>query len=209
MEHPQMAEAYNRRSALQHFGLTAAAAHSNQATAGVVIGESPHRAIVNVRGEGTDPAFVAAMRSVTGADLPVKPNTTALSGTCRILWLGPREWWIVTSGGGEEKLVTDLRQAFSGLHAAVTDVSESRTVITLSGPQAHDVLARGCSLDLHPRVFGAGQCAQTGLAKANVLICQIESTPMFEIFVLKSFADYVWQWFGLVARDFDLAIRAG
>lgn len=204
-----MAEAYNRRSALQHFGLTAAAAHSNPAAAGVVIGESAHRTIVNVRGDGTDPAFVAAVRSVTGADLPVKPNTTALSDTCRILWLGPHEWWIVAGGGSEERLVADLRQAFSGLHAAVIDVSESRTVITLSGPRARDVLARGCSLDLHPRVFTTGQCAQTGLAKANILICQTDSAPVFEIFVLKSFADYTWQWFGLVGRDFDLAIRAG
>jgi sarcosine oxidase subunit gamma len=201
-----MAEAYTRRSALQHFGLSAAAA-KDATDADVLIGESAHRAIVNIRGDGGE-AFVAAVKSVTGVDLPVKPNTTAKAGAFRILWLGPTEWWVVTTGGTEEKLVADLRQAFTGQHAAVIDVSESRTVISLSGARARDVLARGCSLDLHPRVFGPGQCAQTGLTKANIVLDQIDETPSFDIYVLKSFGDYLWQWFWLVGRDYNFAIRA-
>ena len=110
--------------------------------------------------------------------------------------------------GSEEKLVADLKQALTGQHAAVIDVSESRTVISLSGPDAREVLARGCSLDFNPRVFGPGQCAQTGLTKANVLIDQRDATPSYDIYVLKSFADYLWQWLGLVNRDFKAAIRA-
>lgn len=202
-----MAEAYTRRSALQHFGLTAAAAKSDASGAEVLISEVAHRAIVNIRGDGGD-AFRAAVKSVTGVDVPVKPNTTARDGDFHILWLGPTEWWVVTTSGTEEKLAADLRQAFTGQHAAVIDVSESRTVITLSGAKARDVLARGCSLDLHPRVFGPGQCAQTGLTKANILLDQIDGTPTFDIYVLKSFADYLWQWFWLVGRDYKMAIRA-
>jgi sarcosine oxidase subunit gamma len=202
-----MADAYTRRSALQHFGLTAAAAKSDAAGADLVIGESAHRAIVNIRGDGGE-AFRAAVKSVTGVDLPVVPNTTAKAGDFRILWLGPTEWWVVTTGGAEEKLVADLRQAFTGQHAAVIDVSESRTVITLSGPSARAVLARGCSLDLHPRAFGPGQCAQTGLTKANIMLDQIDATPSFDVYVLKSFADYLWQWLGLIGRDYKFAIRA-
>jgi sarcosine oxidase subunit gamma len=202
-----MAEAYTRRSPLQHFGLTAAAAKSNAAGAEVLIGESAHRAIVNIRGDGGE-AFKAAVRSVTGVDLPVKPNTTAQAGAFRILWLGPTEWWVVTTSGAEEKLVADLRQAFIGQHAAVIDASESRAVITLSGTKARDMLARGCSLDLHPRVFGPGQCAQTGLTKANIMLDQTDAAPSFDIYVLKSFADYLWQWFWLIGRDYKLAIKA-
>lgn len=200
-----MAESYNRRSSLQHFGLSAAAAKGD-AGANVLVGESAHRAIVNIRGDGGD-AFKAAVKSVTGVDLPVKPNTTAQAGAFRILWLGPTEWWVVTTAGTEEKLVADLRQAFAGQHAAVIDVSESRTVITLAGPVARDVLARGCSLDLHPRVFGPGQCAQTGLTKANIMLDQVDDRPSFEIYVLKSFSDYLWQWLWLIGRDYSFAIK--
>jgi sarcosine oxidase subunit gamma len=202
-----MADAYTRRSALQHFGLTAAAAKGDAAGADLLIGEAAHRTIVNIRGDGGD-AFKAAVRSVTGVDLPTTPNTTAKAGDFRILWLGPTEWWVVSSNADTAKLVDDLRAAFNGQHAAVIDVSESRTVISISGPSARDVLARGCSLDLHPRVFTTGQCAQTGLTKANIVLDQISDAPGFDIYVLKSFADYLWQWFWLIGRDFKFAIRA-
>jgi sarcosine oxidase subunit gamma len=46
------------------------------------------------------------------------------------------------------------------------DVSASRAVIELAGAQARAVLAKGCGLDLHPRSFTAGRCAQTVLARA-------------------------------------------
>jgi sarcosine oxidase subunit gamma len=201
-----MAEAYNRRSALQHFGLKAAAAQ-NAADARVFVGEAAHRAIVNIRGKASDAAFAQAVKAVTGADLPARPNTTTQAGEFRILWLGPTEYWVTAPAGSEGKLASDLRQAFTGQHAAVIDVTESRTVISISGPDARNVLARGCSLDFHPRVFGPGQCAQTGLAKANVLIDQRDAAPSYDIYVLKSFADYLWQWIGLVNRDFKVAIR--
>lgn len=202
-----MADAYTRRSALQHFGLTAAAAKGDAAGADLLIGEAAHRAIVNIRGDGGE-AFKAAVRTVTGVDLPTTPNTTAKAGDFRILWLGPTEWWVVSNHVEPGNLVDDLRAAFNGQHAAVIDVSESRTVISISGPSARDVLARGCSLDLHPRVFNTGQCAQTGLTKANILLDQTSDNPSFDIYVLKSFADYLWQWFWLVGRDFKFAIRA-
>lgn len=202
-----MADAYTRRSALQHFGLTAAAAKSNTVGADLFIGESAHRTIVNVRGDGGD-AFKAAVKSIIGADLPTEPNTTAKINDLRILWLGPTEWWVVSTNTDSGKLTGQLRDAFNGQHAAVIDVSESRTVISISGPKARDVLARGCSLDLHPRVFSAGRCAQTGLTKANILLDQTSDIPSYDIYVLKSFADYLWQWFWLVGRDFNFSIAA-
>jgi sarcosine oxidase subunit gamma len=95
----------------------------------------------------------------------------------------------------------------------VTDVSESRTVITLSGPAARDVLARGISLDLHARAFGPGQCAQTSLSRVNVLLHQTDNdgstgAPSYEIYVLKSFSDYLWRWLGLIAEDFGMSVQA-
>ena len=59
-----MVEAYQRRSALAHFGLSALATQNADATTGIVVGEIAHRAIINIRGDAADPAFVAAVRSV-------------------------------------------------------------------------------------------------------------------------------------------------
>ena len=200
-----MVETYQRRSALAHFGLNALTGQ-NRPDAGVTVGEIAHRAIINIRGDAGDLAFTSAVRNATGLDLPVA-NTVSMNDDPRILWLGPNEWWVVASDARREELIERLRGAFAGQHTALIDVSESRTVITVTGPAARDVLARGISLDLHPRAFGPGQCAQTGMAKANIVLHQTDNAPSYDIYILKSFSDYLWRWIGFVAEDFGLAVR--
>jgi sarcosine oxidase, subunit gamma len=120
---------------------------------------------VSVRGE-PQPGF------------PVEPNTTA----GEVLWLGPDEWLVV---GGREG---DYHDA-----AAAVDVSANRLCFELSGDDVEKVLAQGCSLDLHPSVFAPGRCAQTLLAKAQVILQRTEPET-FRIFVRPSFAPYLRAW---------------
>lgn len=203
-----MVETYQRRSALAHFSLNALANQGGADGAGIALGESAHRAIINIRGDANDGAFTAAVKNATGCDLPLAANTVATAGDVRILWLGPNEWWVVGTDARRAGLIDGLRNAFSGQHTNVTDVSESRTVITMTGAASRDVLARGISLDLHPRAFGPGQCAQTSLSRCNVLLHQTDNTPSYEIYVLKSFSDYLWRWIGLIAEDFGMVVKA-
>jgi len=203
-----MVETYQRRSALAHLGLVARAASSNRVGAGIVLSEVPHRAIVNIRGTASDPAFTAAVQNATGVALPNSANTVSTAGGRQILWLGPNEWWATGPDGEADALLEALRAAFVGQHATACDVSESRAIIALKGPKAREVLMRGVSLDLHPREFRVGQCAQTGVSRANALIHLVDDTPTFEVYVLKSFSDYLWRWLEIVSRDFNLAIEA-
>ena len=203
-----MVETYQRRTALAHMALVGRAAAAGRAVSGVTMSEVGHRTIINIRGTASDPTFVAAVKSATGVDLPMWANSVATNGERQILWLGPNEWWVTARDGEAESLLAALRAAFGGLHATACDVSESRAVLALRGPKARDVLARGISLDLHPKVFGPGQCAQTGLSRCNVLLHLVDDSPRFEIYVLKSFSDYLWRWLEQIAGDFDLGIEA-
>lgn len=203
-----MVETYQRRSALAHLGLVARAASSSQAGAGIIMSEVAHRTIINIRGTASDPAFASAVQTATGLALPSAANTVSTAGLWQILWLGPNEWWITGPDGEAESLVEALRANFAGQYATACDVSESRAIIALKGQKARDILMRGVSLDLHPRAFHVGQCAQTGLSRANVLLHLIDDAPTFEIYVLKSFSDYLWRWLETVGRDFKLTIEA-
>lgn len=73
-------------------------------------------------------------------------------------------------------------------------MSAQRTTIDIAGPYARDVLAHGCSLDLHPRAFGPGRCANTQLAKAQTVLQQLDQTPTFRVHVRASFAEYLGRW---------------
>ena len=182
------------RSALSSF-FGAAADGSRVGDAGVIISERPFLGHLNLRGDPEDAGFTSAAASVLGFGLPIEPNTVAARGELLALWLGPDEWHIVTPPAAQTPLLDSLEAAFDGMHVAVSDVTGGQAVITVSGPRARDVLAKGCPLDLHPTVFKPGYCAQTLLAKANVIIrCVDGESPCYELIVRRSFAEYAAGW---------------
>ncbi len=91
----------------------------------------------------------------------------------------------------------------------MVDLSEARTVIAVSGRHARDLLQKGTPLDLHPRAFEPGHCAQTALSRANVILHQIDASPRYDVYVLNSFADYLWNWMERAAGEYGLAVAAG
>ena len=56
------------------------------------------------------------------------------------------------------------------------------------------MLAKGCPLDLHGSAFAPPQCAQTLLAKAQIILQCADARPTFRLFVRISFAPYVAEW---------------
>lgn len=157
---------------------------------------------VDLRGDPDDPRLGEAVRDLIGVALPARPNSFEAQGELAALWLGPDEWLIVGPEAAHPNLPRRLRTALTGLHAAVVDVSASRIIFELAGPKARELLMKGCPLDLHPRSFGPGRCAQSLLAKAQVLIQQIDETPTYRLYVRPSFAHYVATWLVDAMREY-------
>ena len=131
------------------------------------LAELPVEAQVSIRGEPP-------------AGFPVEPNTTGTVDGKTVLWLCPDEWLVL---GGHEADYPDA--------AAAVDVSANRVAFELSGDDAADVLAHGCALDLDP--FEPGRCAQTLLARAQVILYRPDAVT-FRILVRPSFAPYLRAW---------------
>jgi sarcosine oxidase subunit gamma len=155
---------------------------------------------INLRGDAGSDAFCERVREILGQPLPLEANTFS-AGEHRVYWLGPDEWLLRCDRHAVSNLVAALETALSGMHVAVNDVSGGNTTVHLSGPRARRTLAKGCTLDLHPREFVPGQCAQSGLAKAPVLIGMIDDAPTFEVVVRRSFGDYLVHWLRHAGED--------
>jgi sarcosine oxidase subunit gamma len=164
-------------------------AHQSAASNAFRLSERPFLELVNLRGDPNDAAFVDAAERVLGCRPPVAPNTVAQGSGCDVLWLGPDEWLVRSLDARAATLETTLRAAFGGAFAAAVDVGSGYTVLEVSGERVRDVLARGCPLDLHPRVFKQGQCAQSHGFKASIVLIPT-ADHAFEIVVRRSFADY-------------------
>ena len=163
----------------------------------------PFRGYLNLRGDPDDAPFSQAVRAATGLSLPLAPNTftqllleagETAQDDCAIFWLGPDEWLLTLAPGREQALAARLGEALQGLRHALTDLTGSHISLRLAGPGARDVLAGGCSLDLHPRAFKTGQCAQTLLAKTGALLAMTDAEPVFELILRRSFAEHAVSW---------------
>lgn len=155
---------------------------------------------VNLRGDAHGGPFAGIVRGVLGVGLPTAPNTTVSHGDFTVFWLGPDEWLIHTPEDGQGDLVERLRAALGAVHSAVTDVTDYYVVIELRGAACRDVMARGCALDLHPRSFRTGHCAQSHFSRASVLIHRVSDTGM-DVQVRWTYARYLWMYMSEAAEN--------
>ena len=169
--------------------------------AGITFIARANLTLVDLRGNPQDSEFLTSAKSVLGAALPLKPNTTAAGAHCDVLWLGPDEWLLVGRDGAQ------VNEGLAIEHGYLTDVSHGRSTWRISGPRTLDTLAKSCSLDLHPHLFAPGTCAQTALAHVGVLLHRLD-TGCFELYCARSYAQHLWHWLTEAASEYGYEVLA-
>jgi sarcosine oxidase, subunit gamma len=164
--------------------------------------DEPFVAMVDLWVDPSGPGGTSAA-AVLGLALPNVPSTAATGSDVVVIWLGPQEWLVTSGSRGGEALEAALREAVSEHGGAAVDVSAQRTTLRLQGAHARDVLAKGCSLDLHPAVFRPGVAAQTLLGHAGVVLIPLSDNGTdYRIIVRSSFARYLADWLIDAAEEF-------
>jgi sarcosine oxidase, subunit gamma len=164
----------------------------------VVIAEEPFVTMVDLRVDPTGRGATAAA-DVLGMVLPTAPNTYTQNGDTAVIWLGPDEWLVTGTPLTGPDLEARLHAVVSPHGGAAADVSGQRTTVSLGGSYSRELLSKGCALDLHPRVFGAGSAAQTMLGRAGVILLAVPQDDAgsggdYRILVRSSFARYLARW---------------
>ncbi|MEV5538548.1 sarcosine oxidase subunit gamma family protein [Saccharopolyspora shandongensis] len=176
-----------RRSPLAHRAAEFAAIGTDR----LRLAEEPFLTQVNLRVHPGSPA-VARVEHALDLALPHhEPNLVSGDENAAALWLGPDEWLLVAPDGRAAELVASVRGALADSLGSTVDVSANRTALRLSGPLSREVLEKICSLDLHPRSFTPGHCAQTLLGRTQAILWQLTPEPAYRILVRNSFADYL------------------
>ena len=194
-----MSDSTARRHGLEPFLASAESAARARVDVRVVSG----RGFFNLRLDKRRDETINAAAQVLNQPIPLTPNTFT-GGDHRVYWLGPDEWLIESGTDRAAGLASELSDALAGYHAAVNDVSGGHVALRVSGSDARTVLAKGCALDLHPREFGPGQCARTGLAKAVVVLAVADDAPSYTVIAGRSFSDYLCRWLAHAARPYGV-----
>lgn len=144
-----------------------------------------------------DADAVTQLEAAFGFAWPTRPNTLVETGL-RVAWLAPGEWAIFAPA---DQVRSQVAQACSGRPHHLSDLSAGRRAWRISGTSARALIAKGCSLDTHPRVMAEAQCAQTLLTQVSVLMLADPATSTFDIVADASFAGHLRDWFTQVSQE--------
>ncbi|TFZ60875.1 sarcosine oxidase subunit gamma [Methylorubrum sp. Q1] len=156
-----------------------------------------------IAAEGKDADLQTALADRFGPSLP-EAGTAIFEGETGLIWSAPGQWLAVAPSPRD---LRDWPEALRGV-ASVTDQSDSRALVRISGPQARTMLAKGVAIDLHPRAFGPGRAAVTSIAHLGVQLWQRDAGPTYDLTVARSFAGSFWRWLEHAAAEFGYEVEA-
>jgi sarcosine oxidase subunit gamma len=119
----------------------------------------------------------------------------------------PGQWLAVSDTLANGALAEDLAATLAGL-ASITDQSDGRAAVRISGPRARDVLAKGLPIDLHPKAFRPGDAATTVASLIGVQLWQVDDGPTYDVAMFRGYAGSFWHWLTASAAEFGYVIEA-
>ena len=84
--------------------------------------------------------------NVDGLNFKDEPLNVTNNSETRILWNGPKNWFLISSKKDLLKIVLEI---FKDTDFAITDLSHSRAIIELEGEEAIEVLKKGCPFNFN------------------------------------------------------------
>ena len=83
---------------------------------------------------------------IEGLKLKNEPLTVVFNETTRIMWNGPKNWFLVST---KKELIKNVVDKFKDTDFAVTDLSHSRAIIEIEGKDTIEVLKKGCPFNFN------------------------------------------------------------
>ena len=125
---------------------------------------------------------------IDGLKLKDEPLKVANNNETRILWNGPKNWFLVST---KKDLLKDIIQNFNETDFAVTDLSHSRAVIQIEGSEAKEVLKKGCPFNFNSlEKNNSINSTYNGIA---FMIDMLDDNPdKVRLFTLRSFGESLY-----------------
>ena len=156
--------------------------------------------------KGQNAALRAALGGAIGIDLPPAGESAAKDATTAI-WIAPETWLVLRDSTPGDDLARELMAACTDA-ASIADQTWGKSVVRISGTRVRDVLAKGCRIDLHPRMFAPGRSAVTPIAHIHAVLMQVDAAPTFDLIVPSTLVRDFVEWLGLSAAEFGYEIVA-
>ncbi|MPZ00405.1 MAG: FAD-dependent oxidoreductase [Actinophytocola sp.] len=161
---------------------------ARRSSAGLRIADHTLLAKVGVRGRH-DGAIAEALG--TGHGRTIRDNGSAV-----VVGSGPGEWLVLGSPGGQDKLLSRMRDLVenTGEFGTVIDQTHGRALLKLSGNHAKDLLAKVCGVDLSDAATPDGAALRTSVARlvTDVIRLDDNGVPTYLLHCERSSGQYLF-----------------
>ena len=83
---------------------------------------------------------------IDGLKFKNEPLTVVSNNNTRVMWNGPKNWFLVST---KKDLIKNVLDKFKNTDFAVTDLSHSRAIIEIEGNDTIEVLKKGCPFNFN------------------------------------------------------------
>ena len=125
---------------------------------------------------------------IDGLKFKDEPLRVANNNETRILWNGPKNWFLVST---KKDLFKKICELFKETDFAVTDLSHSRAIIEIRGKETKEVLKKGCPFNFNAlKKDNSINSTYNGIAFTVDLLD--ESPETARLFALRSFGESLY-----------------
>ena len=125
---------------------------------------------------------------IDGLKLNDKALNVVNNDNTRILWNGPKNWILVST---KKDLLKNILQNFKEKDFAVTDLSHSRAIIEIEGPNVKELLKKGCPFNFN--ILEKNNSINSTYNGVTLTIDMLDDDPeKVRLFALRSFGESLY-----------------
>ena len=151
---------------------------------------------INLRGQSSDKNFMASVGKILNILLPTESNIRNTNNELQVMWLSPNEWLTqIYNENKFEEIFCELQSNLNPENTAITDVTENRTIIKVSGVNLYKLLAKFMVINLDEVLKKEFSVAQTIFIKIPILIVRNhkdKEDPSIDIHTNRSHTSYLY-----------------
>ena len=125
---------------------------------------------------------------IDGLKLKNEPLTVVFNENTRIMWNGPKNWFLVST---KKDLIKNVSNNFKDTDFAITDLSHSRAIIEIEGNDTIEVLKKGCPFNFND--LNKNNCINSTFNGISITVDMLDDNPSkMRIFSLRSFGESLY-----------------
>ena len=151
---------------------------------------------INLRGQSNNKDFISNARKILNTPLPTEPNISIFNDDTKVMWLSPNEWLVqILNENKFKEIFTNLQSILNTENTAITDLTENRTILNISGHNLYVLLAKFMVIDLDQNLRKETAVVQSLFIKVPVLIVRNHKDnekPNLDIHANRSHTNYIF-----------------